>query len=301
MRYRYEMLRKLRQFFEWLSQQPGYKSKINATEVAYLSLSRVETRVALEASKRKKPTLSEVIKVVESIDVQNEEDQRDRAMICYTLLTGARISAIYSLPIKAFDLSQLVVYQDPKLGVKTKASKRIVTTLFPIDYEPAFKHFLDWYRYLKEEKGFGEDDPVFPQAVVINGEENISFYNTHDIQKKFWSSSVSVRKVFQKRFIDAEVPYYHPHTFRHLVVAELSKLPLTEEEKRAISQGLGHEHVSTTFDSNGYGHIEEERQIEIVKNIKLAGRQIKGSWPLDKADAETLAKALKIIKDMERP
>ena len=48
----------------------------------------------------------------------------------------------------------------------------------------------------------------------------------------------------------------------HLVVKEFAKTRLTEEEKKAISQNLGHENTGTTF----YGHIQEERQIDIVKN-----------------------------------
>ncbi len=249
--------------------------------------------MAIEPNKRKIPPIEDVIKVIESIDVQTEVDQRDRALLCYTLLTGARISAIYSLPMKAFEPSTLTVDQNPRYGVKTKFSKRIVTTFFPIEYEQAVQYFLDWYQYLERKKGFQPDDPIFPQAIVENGEENISYHNTGEIQPIFWNSSNSVRKIFQKRFLDAEVPYYHPHTFRHLVVKEFAKTRLTEEEKKAISQNLGHENTGTTFGSYGYGHIEEERQIDIVKNIKVGGREVEGKFALTQSDIKALAKALK--------
>jgi len=291
--YRYHVLRRLRLFFEWLSQQPHYKSKLNQSVVERLSLSKQETRMAIEPNKRKIPPIEDVIKVIEAIDPETEVDQRDRALLCFTLLTGARISAIYSLPMKAFEPETLTVDQNPRYGVKTKFSKRIVTTFFPIEYQQAVQYFLDWYKYLESKKGFQPDDPIFPQAIVENGEENISYYNTGEVEPIFWNSSNSVRKIFQKRFLEAEVPYYHPHTFRHLVVKEFAKTRLTEEEKKAISQNLGHENTGTTFGSYGYGHIEEERQIDIVKNIKVGERELEGKFQFTKSDIQALAKALK--------
>jgi hypothetical protein len=52
-----------------------------------------------------------------------------------------------------------------------------------------------------------------------------------------------------------------------LVIKEFMKKRLTEEQKKAISQNLGHENVVTTFGSYGYGHIEESRQIELLREI----------------------------------
>jgi hypothetical protein len=49
----------------------------------------------------------------------------------------------------------------------------------------------------------------------------------------------------------------------------------TEEEKKAISQNLGHADVGTTFGSYGYGHIEEDRQMEIIKSIKFSSEENK--------------------------
>lgn len=291
--YRYHVLRRLRLFFEWLSQQPHYKSKINHTVVEFLSLSKKETRIAIQPNKRKIPAIEDVIKVIEAIDPETEVDQRDRALLCFTLLTGARISAIYSLPMKAFDPSTLTVDQDPKFGVKTKFSKRILTTFFPIEYQAAVEYFLEWYKYLEHKKDFKPEAPIFPQAIIENGEENISYHNTGEVEPIFWSSSNSVRKIFQKRFLEAEVPYYHPHTFRHLVVKEFAKTRLTEEEKKAISQNLGHENTGTTFGSYGYGHIEEERQVDIVKNIKIGKTEIEGKYTLSKDDLKTILKELK--------
>lgn len=291
--YLYNVLRRLKGFFEWLSMQPHYKSKINQVVIEYLSLSKKETRIAIQPNKRNVPPIEDVIKVIEDIQIETDVDRRDRALICFTLLTGARISAIYSLPIKAFDETNLTVDQNPKFGVKTKFSKRILTTFFPIEYTKATDYFLEWYGYLKNVKRFKPEDPIFPQAVIENGTENISYYNTGEVEPVFWADSNSVRKIFQKRFLNAEIPYYHPHTFRHLVVKEFAKTRLTEEEKKAISQNLGHENTGTTFGSYGYGHIQEERQVDIVKNIKIGDKEVKGKYSLSESDIQAIAKAVK--------
>lgn len=274
--YCYDTFRRLRAFFDWLSKQSGYKSKINSTYVEFLRLSKKESRIAIQGGKNEIPSLDEVKQVIEDIGNDTEIDMRDRVLICFTLLTGARISAIMSLPLKSFDENTLTIDQDPKLGVKTKFSKRIVTTLFPLADSRPLEYFLEWIKYLKSEKQFKPADPIFPATKVEQGRKNnLSFYNTKEVEPVFWQSATSARTIFEKRFKDAGVKYYHPHTLRHLIVKEFTKTRLTEEEKKAISQNLGHENVGTTFGSYGYGKIEEDKQIEIVRNIKLGDRQDK--------------------------
>jgi len=277
--YLYHLLRRLRVFFQWLVSQPNYKH-INPTFIDYLSLSKKEARIAIQSKKMDTPSMEDVIKVIENIEIRNEVDKRDRALICFTLLTGARISAIASISMQCFDRENYVVDQNPKLGVKTKFSKQITTTLFPLNYDKALEYFLEWYDYLREVKGFKGDNPLFPMTEIINGKENTSYRSTGDVIPSFWSSASGARKVFEKRFIDAGIPYYHPHTFRHLVVKEFLKTRLTEQEKKAISQNLGHENIGTTFGSYGYGHIEDEKQIEIVKHIRIGGKDIEGTYSL---------------------
>lgn len=291
--YQYHVLRRLRGFFEWLSLQPNFKSKIEHIAIESLALSKKDTRIAIQPNKREMPSMQEVIKVIEAIQGGNEVDRRDRALICFTLLTGARISAIASMPMMAFDPEKLTVDQNPKFGVKTKFSKRIVTTFFPIEYNPALDHFLEWYNYLKDVRGFKGIDPIFPASLLENGEQNLSYQNTGKVTKAFWSNSSPARTIFGKCFARAEVPYYHPHTFRHLVVKEFSKLKLTEEEKKAISQNLGHENTGTTFGSYGYGYIQEERQIDIVKQIKFGQKEVEGKFNFTEADLKEIAKGIK--------
>lgn len=266
--YCYDTLRRLRKFFEWLSRQP--KSKINETHIGFLNLSRKESQIATRARKVDTPTFEEILQVLESIKGNTEVEKRDRAIIALTLLTGGRISAIASLRMKCFDRRGLVLEQDPASGVKTKFSKLITTALFPLPDEKPLAYFLEWFDYLEKVRKFSPSEPLFPATKREQGEENVSYYSTGTVEPVFWSNASSARKVFEKRFKGAGVPYFHPHTFRHLIVKEFIKARLTEEEKKAISQNLGHEDVGTTFGSYGYGKLPLDKQIEAVRGIRFS-------------------------------
>lgn len=292
----YTVLRFLRQFFQWLATQPKYKSKINALGIESLSLSKQEMRIAKDASKRQKPSLNEVIQVIENLNnPQTEVDQRDRALICFTLMTGLRISALASLPMKAFDPKLLVVDQDPKIGVKTKFRKHITTGFFPIDYEPAATHFLEWYNFLRTEKHFKPEYPIFPQTVVENGAENISYYSSGRIEPVFWSSTAPIRNIFKKRFQEAKVPYYNPHTFRNLIVSECAKRQLTKEQEKAISLNFGHKKTETTFGEQGYYQLTGEKQIELIQAMRADTNQGK-----EENDKELMLEMLSAFKEAKK-
>ena len=66
--------------------------------------------------------------------VGNEIERRNRALVAFTLLTGARDSAIASLKLKHVDLITGCVNQDAR-EVKTKFSKTCSTFFFPVGEE----------------------------------------------------------------------------------------------------------------------------------------------------------------------
>lgn len=259
-------LRRVKKFFKWLSGQPNY-CKVLRNEVEFLRLSKKDARIARQGTTKQMPTFEEAKRIIESIDPKNPIDYRDRAMISFALTTGIRISAIVSLKMKHFDQENLLIDQNPGDGVKTKNSKRILTTFFPIGWDEPQKYFLDWYAYLKNE-GFQADDPIFPATLRYS--INKSTYSKEYVSNNSWSDAGAARKIFEKRCNNANIHYFHPHSFRHLVVNILSKTRLTEEEKRAISLNLGHANVGTTFGSYGYGSMSEEDAVKIVQKLKTS-------------------------------
>jgi integrase/recombinase XerD len=261
----YNYLRRVKRFFSWLSDQPDYKNRIRKTDVDFLRLSKKDARIATSGTTRKMPTFEEIRKVIETININNEIDMRDRALISFALITGMRISAIVTIKMKNFDVVTKQIDQNPADGVHTKNGKKILTTFFPIGWSEPEKYFLEWYDHLKA-KGASADDPIFPSTLKgFSSSKNT--YSKILVSEDFWSSAGGARKIFEKRCQDAGVPYYHPHSFRHLIVSIMSKTRLTEEEKRAVSLTLGHENVGTTFSSYGYGSMTSFDAVEIVQKI----------------------------------
>lgn len=262
---RYHYLRRVKEFFLWLAAQPEYSQKLTKGDADFLRISKKDMQIVLSGTTKAMPTLEEVQKVIGSIEPTNEIAMRDRALISFALITGCRITAIISLKMKSFDKATHRIFQNPADGVRTKNSKSIITTFFPIGWDEPRRYFLEWYEYL-ESKGFAPDDPIFPATSSEISTKKA--YSKESISRSFWSGSSSARKVFEKRCENAGVKYYHPHSYRHLVVSLMSKMRLTEEEKRAISLTLGHENIGTTFGAYGYGSMGVERAVDIVRELR---------------------------------
>ena len=206
---------------------------------------------------------------MDSIVIRNEIDLRDRAMISFTLLTGMRDKAIASLPLGCFDDETLVINQNPRQGVETKFAKLITTMLFRFD-EKMFGFIIEWSQHLKA-KGFGSQDPLFPRAKLDQGNGNLSFQSATEVEANFWHGTGRIREIFKQRSQQAGLPYYPPHTFRHLAINLAVRACKNGEEIKAVSQNFGHEFVATTFGT--YGNYVPSQLKEIIKEMDFSGKQ----------------------------
>ena len=125
----YVTLAQLKRFFQWLALQPGYKSRLKYSDAEYFNLSDKDTRIATAHREQPSPTLEQVKHVLQTMPAATEIDLRNRALVAFVLLTGARDSAIASMKLKHIDLLRRSVFQDA-WDVKTKFSKTF-TTFFP--------------------------------------------------------------------------------------------------------------------------------------------------------------------------
>jgi integrase/recombinase XerD len=259
-------LRRVKGFFFWLSDQTGYKKKVLKSDIEFLRLSNKDALIVRSGTTRAIPTLEEARQIIESIEIKNEIDLRDRALLSFAVATGCRISAIVSLKMKSFDKVKKTIYQNPADGVRTKSSKPILGTFFPIGWDAPEQYFVEWFEHL-EARGSGEDDPIFPAT-----KSEIGHIKSADgsvlVGNVFWKNAAGARKVFEKRSKEADSRYFNPHSFRHLVVSILSKMALTEQQKKAASLTLGHANVGTTFGSYGNGNMSDEEAVKIVKRLK---------------------------------
>src|SRR4051812_13518243 len=124
-------MRALREFFLWLSGQPGYRSRISFGDTAYFRISEKDSRAASTINERPVPTLEQIELALARMPVETIIQRRDRAVFAFTILTGARDNAVASFRLKDVDLSRRMVFQDPR-SVRTKASKAIWTWFFPV-------------------------------------------------------------------------------------------------------------------------------------------------------------------------
>jgi integrase len=261
-------LKQLRAFFLWLAGQPGYKARLQYSDADYFNLSEKDARIATAQRERKAPTLEQVKHVIETMPEGSEIERRNRVLVAFTLLTGARDSAIASMKLKHIDLIENCVHQDAR-EVKTKFSKTFTTYFFPVG-DGIREIVAEWVRFLREEKLWGNDDPLFPATRIAIGATRQ--FEVAGLEREHWSSAEPIRKVFREAFGRAGLPYFHPHSLRKTLARLGEEVCNSPEEFKAWSQNLGHEQVLTTFLS--YGSVATDRQGAIIRGLG-AMRQLK--------------------------
>lgn len=259
-------LTQLKRFFQWLAWQPGYKSLIQYADAEYFNLSDKDTRIATAKRQQKVPTLEQIKYVINKMPDSNEIERRNRALVAFTLLTGARDSAIASLKLKHVDLVAGCVNQDAR-EVKTKFSKTFSTFFFPVG-EEALEIVAAWVAYLRNEKLWGNDDPLFPATRVALGPDRQ--FAAEGLKRDHWSNASPIRTIFREAFASAGLPYFNPHSFRNTLVQLGQQVCKTPEQFKAWSQNLGHEKVLTTFLC--YGRVACQRQGEIIRDLATPQR-----------------------------
>lgn len=146
--------------------------------------------------------------------------------------------------------------------VNTKFSKTFLTWFFPVG-EDIRAILLDWVTFLREQKLWNLDDPLFPATMVTVGPTRQ--FEAVGLARKHWSNAGPIRSIFKGAFTQAGFGYFNPHSFRKTLALLGGARCKTPEEYKAWSQNLGHEHVLTTFSS--YGGVNSHRQAEIIRSL----------------------------------
>jgi integrase len=258
---RHTILLALKNFFKWLAGQPGFKSRISYADAEYFALSAKEARVAKAVREPRVPTIEQIRHVIRRMPAVTEIEHRNRALIAFTLLTGARVAAIASLRLKHVDLIEGRVVQDAR-EVDTKFAKTFVTYFLPVG-DDILAIVSEWVRYLRTDKLLGNDDPLFPATRVGLGPDRQ--FEAQGLEQTGWDGAGPIRAIFKKAFCDAGLPYFHPHSFRRTLVHLGQQVCRTPEEFKCWSQNLGHDQVLTTFLS--YGQVSVPRQAEVIRAL----------------------------------
>ena len=272
----------LKRFFQWLSGQPGYRSKLSYSDAEYFNLSEKDTRIATARRPRSVPTLEQVQHVIATMPTNTELERRDRAVVAFTLLTGARDGAIASAQLKHVDLGARSFFQDAR-EVRTKFSKSFTTFFFPVGDEVT-QILTDWITHLRRNRKWGNDAPLFPATKMAQG-PTCQFEAT-GLEPKHWSNADPIRRIFKSAFEAAGLPYFNPHSLRNLLVRLGEERCRSPEDFKAWSQNLGHDGVLTTFTS--YGYVDTRRQGRLVQSLTQNAAQLDSRLELAQAVARHL-------------
>lgn len=251
----------LRRFFTWLADQEGYRGRIKRSDADYFRPGRRQAAIARTVRSHEGPTIEQVIHVLDALPYETDIQKRDRALIAFTLLTGVRDNALASLRLKHVDIERRVVVQDAR-EVRTKASKTIETWFFPVG-AGVEKIVADWIAFLKQNRLWGLDDPVFPKTRVALDKDGR--FSPYGLDRGFWSNATSIRAVFKRDFERAGLPYFNPHSLRKTLARLGQTKCQTPEEFKAWSQNLGHDKVMTTLTS--YGTVDRLRQRDLILGL----------------------------------
>ncbi len=264
----------LKAFFRWLAGQPGFRRLLSYSDANYFSMSRGDARIVKTRNDPRFPSLEQAHHVIALMPSRTEIERRNRVVVSFTLLTGARDGAIASLKLKHIDLVAGCVTFDAR-EVRTKFSKTFTTWYFPVG-DDIRAIVVDWVEYLRCEALWSPSDPLFPATRIEVGTDRR--FRPTGLKRAHWSTATPIRAIFRKAFADAGLPYFPPHSLRKTLVQLGQRLCRTPEAFKAWSQNLGHEGVLTTFTS--YGEVSAARQAEIIQGV--------GSMPTTTAETMEL-------------
>src|SRR5262245_45395331 len=79
-------LASLKAFFQWLAQQPGFRSRLNYSDAEYFNASANDERIAKAVRERPSPNLEQIRHVLKSMPVRSDIERRNQALIAFALL-----------------------------------------------------------------------------------------------------------------------------------------------------------------------------------------------------------------------
>jgi integrase len=279
----YSRLMAVKAFFVWLAGQPGYRSRLTYSDMEYFNPSNNDGRIAKAGCERAAPSLEQIHHALAAMPDESDIEKRDRAVIAFAILSGARDDAIASMLVRHVDLDRRTVFHDAR-DVRTKNRKTFTSVFFPVggDIEIIV---AKWISFLRNERWFGPDQPLFPSTRVAVGATGL--FEPTGLDRVGWRNAAAIRRIFRHAFERVGLPYFNPHSFRKTLVALGEKLCTTPEQFKAWSQNLAHDNVLTTFTS--YGAVTSNRQADILTELSKSGTGAREGDPDERTIQQVVA------------
>lgn len=242
-------------FIIWLVKHyPQYEKSLPVAWADTLIPIRIQT----DDNEHEFVSLEEII-AISKAPVETIRDRRIQAAAVFWFLTGIRVGAFVTLPIRAIDLSKRIIYQWPSLGVNTKFNKKGTTHILDIPYlfkviqawdEEVRTHLPDtsfWFAPLSPETGY------FDSSIIHPGRNRVS----------------RARKDLKDWLARQGLPYHSPHKFRHGHAVYGLQNSKDVADLKAVSQNLMHSNLSIT--DGVYGMLSVDA---VGKRIANLGKNI---------------------------
>jgi integrase len=278
----HSILRDLHAFFFWLAHLPGFKSYVAYSDADYFNLSDKDVAIANARREKRVPTLAQVELALAAMPADTALERRNRAVIAFAVVTGARVAALTSFRLGDVNIDEGFVDQDAR-HVRTKFSKTFRTFLMPVS-DLAMSIAREWHEELGADLSRSPQDPLFPATEMGLNADGI--FAPQGLARNAWSTSSPIRDIFKVAFALASLPYFNPHSVRDMLVRHIMTLDLPVETLKAWSQNLGHQGLLTTLTS--YGSVATSRQAELIK----LGLPKPGAPKRDLPNAEVIAAAV---------
>ncbi|WP_051279458.1 tyrosine-type recombinase/integrase [Hellea balneolensis] len=289
-------VRHVKDFFQWMVMDEKLKPKQARKPLLALRLTDKEQRAGRAQKMVKFATIEQITSTIAAMPISSVIDRRNRALLAFTLLSGARDGSIISMTVGHVRLAEREVIQHPDT-TNTKASKHILTWFYPVgDFIEA--QVAEYIIFLKDDLGFSDSDPLFP--ATQNGHDENDLYTPVGLTKRHWTTAQPMRKIFREAFKANGMQYYNPHSFRNTLTALAYQLKLDPMAMKAWSQNMGHEHLDTTY--NSYGKLSPNAQRETMLGLVDRHKntdEYEDTQPLTKGDMKTLLAEIALVRGIQ--
>ena len=271
-----------RNFYTWAHR---HQRRYKAVEPTWIDTLR-PGRLPETMHEREIYTLEEVLAITRASAADSLKEQRDKAAVALMFLSGMRVGAFVTLPIKALELDSLSVKQWPQLGVATKNGKAATTYLLDIPELLAVVRIWD-------EIVRGELPPTAPWYARLKynsaaGEVTIDRHSLALTERRRDNVTKALRVLCEA----AGVSYRSPHKLRHGHAVYALKRARTIGELKAVSQNLMHADLTVT---NGVYGVLTDRDVQ--QTIASLGRAETAGRSGQEALIATLEELLSNLKN----
>lgn len=253
-----------RDFYKWA--KDTYPRDFQSVKISWITslkpIRNVERTMTTEA---RTVTEQEMFTLLEKFQQSSMVDdivyRRDFTSAVFLYLSGQRAGAYVTTPINAINLEKNEVYQWPDVyGVKTKNLKKATTFLYQI---PGLIEIVrDWDSYIRSvipEEAWN----TYPWCAPFNnkwGEKTIVLQPSEAKNR-----GANLIKRFNKLFLNLDLEYKNPHSFRHGHAVYGLMHARTPAEFHAVSQNLIHNNSVITEEI--YAGLQLNDRKRIISNL----------------------------------